>query len=109
MGAADKSSGPGGAFAIYSMATSSHADAPRGMQSLYSLNRVSVATSRAMCLSSSTCCASPAAKGMLSHPGSVLCSQSQRCLGLPGLGPEYQHNIHPRTERGSPVDSHSMY
>jgi hypothetical protein len=68
MGAVDKSSGPGGAFAIYSIATSSHADAPRGMESLYSLNRVNVATSRAMCLSISTWCALPAAKGMLSHP-----------------------------------------
>jgi uncharacterized protein len=49
MGAVDKSSGPGGAFAIYSIATSSHADAPRGMEFLYSLNRPNVATSRAMC------------------------------------------------------------
>jgi uncharacterized protein len=32
------------------MTTSSHADAPRGMEFLYSLNRLNVATSRAMCL-----------------------------------------------------------
>ena len=31
----------------YSMTTSSHADAPRGMEFLYSLNRLNVATSRA--------------------------------------------------------------
>jgi uncharacterized protein len=39
------------AVAIYSMATSSHADAPRGMEFLYSLNRLNVATSRAKCIS----------------------------------------------------------
>ena len=38
-------------IAIYSTATSSHADAPRGMEFLYSLNRLNVATSRAKCIS----------------------------------------------------------
>ena len=33
------------------MATSSYADAPRGMEFLYSLNRLNVATSRAKCIS----------------------------------------------------------
>lgn len=32
------------------MTTSTHADAPRGMEFLYSLNRLNVATSRAKCL-----------------------------------------------------------
>ena len=36
---------------IYSMTTSTHADAPRGMIFLYSLNRLNVASSRAKCLS----------------------------------------------------------
>ena len=36
---------------IYSMTTSTHADAPRGMNFLYSLNRLNVASSRAKCLS----------------------------------------------------------
>lgn len=35
---------------IYSMTTSTHADAPRGMEFLYSLNRLNVATFRAKCL-----------------------------------------------------------
>ena len=37
---------------IYSVASSSHADAPRGMEFLYSANRLNVATSRAkaMCI-----------------------------------------------------------
>ena len=34
----------------YSMSTSSHADAPRGMEFLYSANRLNVATWRAQCL-----------------------------------------------------------
>jgi uncharacterized protein len=34
---------------IYSMATSRPEDAPRGMEFLYSLNRLNVATSRARC------------------------------------------------------------
>jgi len=35
---------------IYSLTTSSQAEAPRGMEFLYSLNRLNVATSRARCL-----------------------------------------------------------
>ena len=35
---------------IYSMATSTAQDAPRGMEFLYSANRLNVATSRAQCL-----------------------------------------------------------
>jgi hypothetical protein len=35
--------------------TSTHADAPRGMNFLYSLNRLNVATSRAKCLSILVC------------------------------------------------------
>ena len=39
-------------IAIYSLTTSTHADAPRGMNFLYNLNRLNVATSRAraMCI-----------------------------------------------------------
>lgn len=51
VGTVDKFQGQEAPIAIYSMATSSHADAPRGMEFLYSLNRLNVATSRAMCLS----------------------------------------------------------
>jgi uncharacterized protein len=40
---------------IYSMTNSTHADAPRGMNFLYSLNRLNVATSRAKCLSILVC------------------------------------------------------
>ena len=37
-------------ISIYSMATSSSEEAPHGMEFLYSLNRLNVATSRAKCL-----------------------------------------------------------
>ncbi len=50
-GTVDKFQGQQAAIAIYSTATSSHADAPRGMEFLYSLNRLNVATSRAKCVS----------------------------------------------------------
>jgi uncharacterized protein len=46
----DKFQGQEAPVSIYSMATSSAEDAPRGMEFLYSLNRLNVATSRARCL-----------------------------------------------------------
>jgi len=51
VGTMDKFQGQEAPIAIYSTATSSHADAPRGMEFLYSLNRLNVATSRAKCVS----------------------------------------------------------
>ena len=50
IGSVDKFQGQEAPVSIYSMATSSPADAPRGMEFLYSLNRLNVATSRARCL-----------------------------------------------------------
>lgn len=50
IGTVDKFQGQEAAIVIYSMTTSSHADAPRGMDFLYSLNRLNVATSRAKCV-----------------------------------------------------------
>jgi uncharacterized protein len=51
IGTVDKFQGQEAPLVIYSMTTSTHADAPRGMNFLYSLNRLNVATSRARCLS----------------------------------------------------------
>lgn len=48
IGTVDKFQGQEEAVVIYSMTTSSEEDAPRGMEFLYSLNRLNVATSRAM-------------------------------------------------------------
>jgi len=50
VGTVDKFQGQEAPIAIYSMATSSHTDAPRGMEFLYSANRFNVAISRAKCL-----------------------------------------------------------
>ena len=50
IGTVDKFQGQEAPISIYSMATSSADEAPRGMEFLYSLNRLNVATSRARCL-----------------------------------------------------------
>jgi uncharacterized protein len=50
VGTVDKFQGQEAPIVIYSMTTSSHADAPRGMEFLYSQNRLNVATSRAKCV-----------------------------------------------------------
>ncbi|WP_334420468.1 DEAD/DEAH box helicase [Bradyrhizobium sp. AZCC 1588] len=49
-GTVDKFQGQEAPIVIYSMTTSSHADAPRGMEFLYSANRLNVAVSRAKCM-----------------------------------------------------------
>jgi len=50
VGTVDKFQGQEAPVVIYSMATSSPEEAPRGMGFLYSLNRLNVATSRAKCV-----------------------------------------------------------
>jgi uncharacterized protein len=50
IGTVDKFQGQEAPVVIYSMASSSSTEAPRGMEFLYSLNRLNVATSRAQCL-----------------------------------------------------------
>ena len=49
VGTVDRFQGQEAPVVIYSMATSSPEDAPRGMEFLYSLHRLNVATSRARC------------------------------------------------------------
>lgn len=49
VGTVDKFQGQEAPISIYAMATSTPEDAPRGMEFLYSLNRLNVATSRARC------------------------------------------------------------
>lgn len=51
VGTVDKFQGQEAPVVIYAMATSAPEDAPRGMEFLYSLNRLNVATSRARCAS----------------------------------------------------------
>ena len=50
VGTVDKFQGQQAPISIYSMASSTPEDAPRGMEFLYSRNRLNVATSRARCL-----------------------------------------------------------
>ncbi|HTV77150.1 MAG TPA: TM0106 family RecB-like putative nuclease [Steroidobacteraceae bacterium] len=50
VGTVDKFQGQQAPVVIYSMGTSTPEDAPRGMEFLYSLNRLNVATSRAQCV-----------------------------------------------------------
>jgi superfamily I DNA and/or RNA helicase len=50
VGTVDKFQGQEAPVVFYSMATSSPEDAPRGMEFLYSLNRLNVAVSRARCV-----------------------------------------------------------
>jgi len=50
IGTVDKFQGQQAPVVIYTMATSRPEDAPRGMEFLYSLNRLNVATSRARCI-----------------------------------------------------------
>ncbi|HEY4188897.1 MAG TPA: TM0106 family RecB-like putative nuclease [Candidatus Limnocylindrales bacterium] len=49
-GTVDKFQGQEAPISIYALGTSSPEDAPRGMEFLYSLNRLNVATSRARCV-----------------------------------------------------------
>ena len=51
IGTVDKFQGQEAPLVIYSMTTSTPSDAPHGMEFLYSLNRLNVATSRARCVS----------------------------------------------------------
>lgn len=50
VGTVDKFQGQESPISVYSMATSSADEAPRGMEFLYNLHRLNVATSRARCL-----------------------------------------------------------
>jgi uncharacterized protein len=50
VGTVDKFQGQEAPIVFYSMATSTPEDAPRGMEFLYSLNRLNVAVSRAQCV-----------------------------------------------------------
>ena len=55
IGTVDKFQGRQAPVVIYSMASSTAEDAPRGMEFLYDLHRLNVATSRAMCLAIVIC------------------------------------------------------
>jgi len=82
VGTVDKFQGQEAPVVFYSMATSSAEDAPRGMDFLYSMNRLNVATSRARCLSVIVC--SPTLlKAQCHTPGQMrLANALARFVGL---------------------------
>jgi uncharacterized protein len=92
VGTVDKFQGQEAPVVIYSMATSRSEDAPRGMEFLYSLHRLNVATSRARC--AAILVASP----MLFEPGcrtprqmqlaNAMCRLREVARVLPAYAPE---------------------
>jgi uncharacterized protein len=56
VGTVDKFQGQQAPIVVYSMTTSTPEDAPRGMEFLYSLNRLNVAISRAQCVAAVVAC-----------------------------------------------------
>ena len=92
VGTVDKFQGQEAPVVLYSMATSTPEDAPRGMEFLYSLNRLNVAVSRARCVA--VIVASPA-----SVPSAVQDAAPdracQRILSLSGDGSYRLHDPMP--------------
>ena len=90
VGTVDKFQGQEAPISIYSMATSTPEEAPRGMEFLYSLNRLNVATSRARC--AAIVVASPALIRVACHTprqmqlANALCRLVEVAQG-PALGP----------------------
>jgi len=86
VGTVDKFQGQEAPVSIYSMASSSAADAPRGMEFLYSLHRLNVATSRARCLAAVV--ASPALFAVRCHTPRQMRLASALCRLLEMAPPE---------------------
>ena len=82
VGTVDKFQGREAAVAIYSMATSSADDAPRGMEFLYDPHRLNVATSRAKALA--IIVASPGCSGIL--PDAPADAAGERAMPRMGVG-----------------------
>ena len=89
IGTVDKFQGREAAVAIYSLTTSTADLAPRGMDFLYSRNRLNVATSRARCLS--IVVGSPALLDVVAHTptqmrlANSLCHLVEGAVGLPTI------------------------
>jgi uncharacterized protein len=85
VGTVDKFQGQEAPISIYAMATSTPEEAPRGMEFLYSLNRLNVATSRAQCVA--LVVASPALVRVACHTprqmelANALCRFVERATG----------------------------
>ena len=83
VGTVDKFQGQEAPVVIYSMATSRPEDAPRGMEFLYSLNRLNVATSRARCAAIIVALAGPVRAGV---PHAAADAAGERAVPVQGIG-----------------------
>jgi uncharacterized protein len=89
VGTVDKFQGQESVISIYSMASSSVEHAPRGMEFLFSRNRLNVATSRARCVA--IVVASPALIRAVCHTprqmrlANALCQLVEAASGRPGV------------------------
>ena len=80
VGTVDKFQGQERPISIYAMGTSAPEDAPRGMEFLYSLNRLNVATSRARCVTAVVC--SPALLRVACHTPRQMQLANGLCLAV---------------------------
>ena len=80
VGTVDKFQGQERPISIYAMGTSAPEDAPRGMEFLYSLNRLNVATSRARCVAAVVC--SPALLRVACHTPRQMQLANGLCLAV---------------------------
>jgi len=80
VGTVDKFQGQERPISIYAMGTSTPEDAPRGMEFLYSLNRLNVATSRARCVAAVVC--SPALLRVACHTPRQMRLANGLCLAV---------------------------
>ncbi len=80
VGTVDRFQGQERPISIYAMGTSAPEDAPRGMEFLYSLNRLNVATSRARCVAAVVC--SPALLRVACHTPRQMRLANGLCLAV---------------------------
>ncbi len=80
VGTVDRFQGQERPISIYAMGTSAPEDAPRGMEFLYSLNRLNVATSRARCVAAVVC--SPALLRVACHTPRQMQLANGLCMAL---------------------------
>jgi uncharacterized protein len=99
VGTVDKFQGQEAPISIYSMATSTPEEAPRGMEFLYSLNRLNVATSRARCVA--IVVASPALVRVACHTPRQMQLANALCR-LVEIAEEDERGLSPRAPSGAP-------
>ena len=92
VGTVDRFQGQERPVSIYAMGTSAPEDAPRGMEFLYSLNRLNVATSRARCVAAVVC--SPALLRVACRTPRQMQLANGLCLAVEAAGSAGAHEAH---------------